>query len=156
MTKTLYFTESGYQKLLKEKKRLEAALAEAKKSAGLSASAEPGNVWHDNFGFEQAERDIHKFTSMLEEIMKQLASAKIIKPKDTSKDKAGIGSKVQVEMSGEKRTYSIVGWGEAEPGKNKISYTSPLGKALTGAKTGDRKRITTPKGKAAIKVLAVS
>jgi len=155
MSKVLYFTERGYQKLLGRKKELESRLAEAKKRAGLSAEAEPGNKWHDNFGFEQAERDIHKYTSMLELVIKQLASARIVKPKNTPKGRATIGSKVLVEIDGRERIYSIVGWGETEPEENKISYASPIGKALVGTKPGDRKNVATPKGKTTIKILEI-
>src|ERR1700733_7675020 len=54
-------------------------------------------------------------------------------------DSVDIGSSVMVKKDGDKaeRSYTIVGSEEADMASGKISYVSPLGKALMGKKKGD-------------------
>ena len=46
----------------------------------------------------------------------------------------------------EEHTYSIVGLDEVDPGRGRISWVSPLAKALLKAREGDRVRLHTPLG----------
>lgn len=153
--KNLYFTKKGYQKLQTKRKNLERALAKVKRLSAPLARADPGNLWHDNAPFEEAERNIHKLTSLLEDVMKQLASAKILETKDRPKDKVGIGSRVRVEIGKKEHIYRIGGWGEYDLKKEKISYASPMGKALMGTKPGNSRQVSTPEGKVTIKILEI-
>jgi len=51
---------------------------------------------------------------------------------------AGIGSSVRVRMNGTERTIAIVGGDEAEPGADRLAFSSPLARALIGAMAGER------------------
>jgi len=54
-----------------------------------------------------------------------------------SKDVVGFGATVVVVTApGEQQTFTIVGEDNADVHKGRISYTSPLGQALMGAKAG--------------------
>jgi transcription elongation factor GreA len=46
----------------------------------------------------------------------------------------------------EQITYALVDAREAKPGAGKISYTSPIGKALCGHDIGDEISVTVPMG----------
>ena len=48
---------------------------------------------------------------------------------------------------GESQTFQIVGEDEAQSEKGKISYNSPLGKALIGKEEGDEVIVRAPKGR---------
>lgn len=89
----------------------------------------------------------------LEEIIKQ---AKIITKKDNI-DYARIGSIVILKNldSQEKEEFEIVGIGESNPIDGKISYESPLGKALFKKKQGDYIEILSPKGKIKYKIIEI-
>jgi len=64
---------------------------------------------------------------------------------DASKsDFVVIGSKVKVEMDGEIDEFTIVGKVEANPLKKMISNESPVGKALLGARKGEKVEVVTP------------
>ena len=52
-------------------------------------------------------------------------------------DKVAIGTRVTVERDGQERTLDIVGHDESDPGAGRISFASPLGRALLGAQAGD-------------------
>jgi transcription elongation factor GreA len=46
--------------------------------------------------------------------------------------------------------YSLVGSTEADPFANRISDTSPIGKAIIGAKVGDKVTVRLPRGETVI------
>jgi transcription elongation factor GreA len=64
------------------------------------------------------------------------------------KDMVVLGSKVTVQEEGvsAKEVYHLVGSAEADPSAGKISSESPLGKALLGAKKGDKVTVQAPAG----------
>ena len=55
-----------------------------------------------------------------------------------------MGAKVKIEVKGENDEFMIVGTLEANPNLGKISYESPVGKALLGHKIGDEIVIASP------------
>ena len=60
-----------------------------------------------------------------------------------------VGSVVNVKDDGGKSLkYTIVGSTEANPGENKLSNESPVGKALVGHKRNDEVSVQLPNGKA--------
>jgi transcription elongation factor GreA len=66
-----------------------------------------------------------------------------------------VGATVELESSGKKVTYTIVGPVEADPLEGKISNESPIGQALIGKKEGDDVEIKTPKGKTTYKLVDI-
>ncbi|MBU0650030.1 transcription elongation factor GreA [Patescibacteria group bacterium] len=67
-----------------------------------------------------------------------------------------IGCKVKVHVDGEEEEYHLVGAPEADPKIKKISYESPLGRALVGKKVGDQVEMEAPDGKVVYTILSVS
>ena len=63
-------------------------------------------------------------------------------------DKVVFGATVKLNdvEKGTTVTYQIVGNNEADTQKGKVSYTSPLGKALIGKEAGDTVLVRAPKG----------
>jgi len=77
------------------------------------------------------EREIRYFFSRIE-------SAILINPHDQPKDIVLFSAMVEIENSeGHVQSFEIVGEDEADIKKSKISYLSPLAKALIGAKIDD-------------------
>lgn len=72
-------------------------------------------------------------------------------------DTIALGSVVKVhdDEYDEDTTYTIVGVMEADPALDKISNTSPVGKALLGHKVGDQIEVLTPAGKSVYHVVEV-
>jgi transcription elongation GreA/GreB family factor len=52
-------------------------------------------------------------------------------------DKVAIGTRVTIERGDRVQTLDIVGHDESDPAANRISFSSPLGRALLGAEAGD-------------------
>ena len=77
----------------------------------------------------------------------QLARAQVIDPTTLSGDKVVFGATVEMLDEDDKPvTYQIVGLVEADAKGGRVSYSSPLGRALIGRKVGEEVEVQTPSG----------
>ena len=60
-----------------------------------------------------------------------------------------------LDEAGEEIRYSIVGLDEADPGRTRISWISPLARALLKAKAGDSVRFQAPGGTRELEIAAI-
>jgi transcription elongation factor GreB len=69
----------------------------------------------------------------------RIAEAKVIDLKEQPQNEIRFGARVtlKTEVSGNIQTFQIVGVDEADIAKGKISFISPLAKALINKKVGD-------------------
>lgn len=82
-----------------------------------------------------------------------IRTAQVVEKKET--DRVQIGSMVLVDSNGKKQKFQIVGLEEADPEKGKISYQSPLGKALLGKSVGAKTKVETPTGEIQYKIFKI-
>ena len=81
------------------------------------------------------------------ELEDKLARAIVIDPTTLSGDKVVFGATVTLLDEDEKQVkYQLVGQVEANATQGRISYASPLGKALIGRTVGEEVEVTTPSG----------
>lgn len=87
----------------------------------------------------------------------KLALSQVIDPKTLSGDRVMFGATVTIydPESDEEKTYQIVGDEEADIKLNRISYASPIAKALIGKEEGDEVIIKAPKGDRTIEISEV-
>ena len=79
----------------------------------------------------EVKRDLRYFQTRLERAI-------VVDPADQPKDEVRFGAEVDLEDGqGERSTYRIVGEDEADVSAGRISWASPLGKALIGLRVGD-------------------
>jgi transcription elongation GreA/GreB family factor len=64
------------------------------------------------------------------------ASARVLTP-DASRGTVQFGSTVSILRGGRKQTFQIVGEDEADPMRGKISYVSPLARAIMNKEVGN-------------------
>ena len=145
-------TISGLEKLkeelifLKEKKRPEivAAISEARSHGDLKENAEY-HAAKERQGFVEGR---------IQELNGKLAQCNVIDISRLSGKKVIFGATVtyvDIETDAEK-TYQIVGEDEADLEKGKISYNSPIARALIGKTVGDSLIIPIPKGKVEVEI----
>ncbi|MGA3279433.1 MAG: transcription elongation factor GreA [Smithella sp.] len=93
-----------------------------------------------------------------QELENQLAMANVINLKGLTTDKVVFGCYVSLEDtdSGEKIKYQLLGPYESDINKNKISVTSPIGKALIGKRIGSEIIVQTPGGTRNFEVIDIS
>jgi transcription elongation factor GreB len=96
------------------------------------------------------ERDIRYFQERIER-------AVVIDPANQPGDKVSFGAVVTtVDEDGTERRFAIVGEDEADPAVGKISWVSPLARALTGAAVGDSVVWKRPAGDKTLEVTAIA
>jgi transcription elongation factor GreA len=84
----------------------------------------------------------------MQELENNLAMSNVIDLKSLTCEKAVFGSAVTIEdiHTGKRITYQLVGPLESDLERNRISVTSPIGRALIGKCDGDDIRVNTPGG----------
>ena len=108
--------------------RIEASLAEAQ--AAYAAARGAGDISTDRTAMARATRDLRYWSS-------RRASARLAEP-DAEPDKVQFGRTVEIEREdGRRQSFRIVGEDEADPAQGRISYVSPLARALMGLGVGD-------------------
>jgi len=83
----------------------------------------------------------------------RLSRAMVIDPTTLSGDKIVFGATVTlIDEDDKKVKYQLVGQTEADARVGRISYNSPLGRALIGRQKGEEVEVTTPSGEKYYKV----
>ena len=104
----------------------------------------------ENSEYEDAKERQALCEGRIQELENRVAAAEIIDVKKLQpSERVVFGTTVLIENAdtGEERTWRIVGETEAEVADRKISYKSPLGKALIGRSAGDEVTVPAPSGK---------
>jgi transcription elongation factor GreA len=129
-----------------ERREIIEALEFAKSLGDLSENAE----------YHEARDNQAKLEDRVREIKRIIKDAQVVSSKHKG-DISGIGSKVTVQKkdSKEKKTYTIVGEGEADITVGKISYQSPLGGAIFEKKKGEKVIFEGPAGKVELLILSL-
>lgn len=111
----------------------------------------------ENAEYHAAKERQGHIEAMIAELEDRLARAQVIDPTTLSGDKVLFGATVRLLDEDDKPvTYQIVGAFEADIKEGRISYTSPLGKALIGRSVGDEVEVQTPGGDRYYEIQAVS
>lgn len=134
----------GYERLTAELKalreerpRIVDAIEEARAHGDLSENAE----------YHAAKERQGQVEASISDLEDKMSRAQIIDPATLSGDKIIFGATVTLLDEDDKPvTYQIVGPYEADAKAGRISYNSPLGKALIGRRVDDEIEVTVPSG----------
>jgi transcription elongation factor GreA len=149
----IYLTETGKQQLEIELEELEGPRRSAI-AARLKSAIEMGDL-SENADYHKAKEDQGFLEGKILEIKHTLDHAIIVEESDGN-DKVTVGCKVTVQEEDQPpETFFLVGSKEADPGTNKISHISPIGKALLDQQVGDSVMIKTPGGEFTLKILEI-
>jgi transcription elongation factor GreA len=101
----------------------------------------------ENAEYHAAKERQGQIEASIADIEDQLARAMVIDPTTLSGNKVVFGATVTlVDEDSKKVKYQLVGQVEADAKDGKISYNSPLGRALIGREVGDEVEVSTPSG----------
>ncbi len=134
----------GYEKLSRELKLLKEerpliveAIEEARAHGDLSENAE----------YHAAKERQGQVEATIADLEGKLSRAQIIDPTTLSGDKIVFGATVTLMDEDDKPVkYQIVGEAEADARKGRISYSSPLGRALISRQLDDEVEVSVPSG----------
>ena len=150
-----YMTPQGYHRLKTELSHLlDTERPELVKVIAWAASngdrSENGDYIYGKKRLREIDRRIHY-------LGKRLDNAVVIDPSQRAEtEQIFFGATVTyASASGEERTISIVGMDEVDPARGRVSWISPIAKALLRKQPGDTVRLTTPAGVEEIEVIGV-
>ena len=134
----------GYDKLMtdlralrEERPRVVDAIEEARAHGDLSENAE----------YHAAKERQGQIEMNIADIEDKVTRAQIIDPTTLSGDRIQFGATVTLLDENDKPVkYQIVGVVEADANKGRISYNSPIGRALIGKQLGEDVEVTVPSG----------
>lgn len=87
----------------------------------------------------------------------RLDRIEVVDPRQFSGPKVLFGATVEIEdEDGTTQVWTILGEDEVDTAQRRISYLSPLGKALLGKEEGDSVAFDTPRGRREVSILSVS
>ncbi len=153
MEQPVYLTREGYAKLEEELNYLRTVRRQEVARRLHEALAE-GDIL-ENAELEAARNEQAFVEGRILELEELLRRAEIIE-EEASNGIVRVGSRVTiVEGDGPPETYHIVGPAEASPSEGKISYESPLGKALMGHRVGDEVTVNAPDGALTFRIVEI-
>jgi transcription elongation factor GreA len=134
----------GYERLTadlkalrEERPKIVEAIEEARAHGDLSENAE----------YHAAKERQGQVEAQIADLEDKVSRAQIIDPTTLSGDKIIFGATVTLLDENDKPVrYQIVGQTEADVGRGRISYNSPLARALIGKQVGDEIEVTVPSG----------
>jgi transcription elongation factor GreA len=111
----------------------------------IKAARELGDL-SENADYEAARKEQSFLEGRVQQLERMIKNAVIIETEGTG-SVVGLGSRVTIETSRHgQETFTIVGSAEADVGSGKISFTSPIGRALMGRRAGEMVRVQVPAG----------
>ena len=125
------------------------------KAARELAARELGDP-SENADYEAARKEQSFLEGRVQQLEQMIKSAVIIETTSEGGSVVALGSTVVVETDrhGEE-TFTIVGSAEADASAGKISFTSPIGRALIGRKAGEKIRVEIPQGSMDFRIIGV-
>ncbi len=121
-----------------DREEIKIAIAEAREHGDLKENAE----------YHSAKEKQGHIEGRIAELQGKIGGAKVIDVAALDSETIVFGATVTIynDEKDETKTIQIVGEDEATSGADKISYNSPLGKALLGKEEGDEVIVKAPKG----------
>lgn len=145
-------TPAGYKAI--EQEIVELKKQRPQKIKNLAAAAALGDR-SENAEYTTSKQELGRLNSRLHYLSKQLQYADVVEPADN--DILDIGKFVTIEFMDDhdQLTYQMVGKQEANLDQKKISFTSPIGKALDKHKVNDIVTVNSPAGSYQVKIIKI-
>ncbi len=140
--------EQELEQLIKvDRENIKVDIAEARAQGDLKENAE----------YAAAKEKQSHIEGRIMDLQSKIARARVVDVTAFSGTKIVFGATVSLlDANGNEHNYQIVGEEEAMTDKNKISFSSPLGKALIGKEEGDEIVVKAPKGDVTYEVQTVN
>ncbi|HOK05568.1 MAG TPA: transcription elongation factor GreA [Syntrophales bacterium] len=153
--KKIPITREGYERIKKELEYLKNVTMQ-ENIRDIEVARAHGDL-SENAEYTAAKERQAFIHAKIREMETNLASAEVVELGDIKTDKVVFGATVVIAdtATGKETTYRLVGPLESDIDANRISVTSPIGKALIGKAVGDEVRVQTPGGIKEFEILAI-
>ncbi|HOV80927.1 MAG TPA: transcription elongation factor GreA [Bacillota bacterium] len=153
--KEVILTVNGLKKLENELDELK-SVKRREVAERIKQAIEFGDIT-ENSEYEDAKNEQAFIEGRILTLEKTLRNARIIDDENLNTESVSIGSTVLLKdlESGDEVKYTIVGSVEADPGANKISNESPVGKAILGLPRGSIVEVKVPAGQSRYQIMDI-
>lgn len=154
--KKLPITKMGFEKLKKELEYIK-TVSLPENIRDIEVARGHGDIT-ENAEFQAAKERQSFLQGRIQELENNLSMSYIVNLNGLTREKIVFGSTVTLEdiNAGSGITYQLVGPFESDLNENKISVTSPIGKALIGKTIGDEVTVKTPGGTREFEVVDIN
>ena len=149
-----YVTPSGYARLKAELRQLvELERPEVVKTVSWAAS---NGDRSENGDYIYGKRRLREIDRRVRFLIKRLEAAEVVDVTGRNTDQVFFGATVTVQArNASRRTVTIVGVDEVEPARGRVSWISPVARALLKAREGDVVTLRSPAGVEELEILEV-
>ncbi|MCB9229725.1 MAG: transcription elongation factor GreA [Deltaproteobacteria bacterium] len=148
-------TRKGHQKLAEEYTRL-VKITRPEVVQGIATAAAEGDR-SENAEYIYGKKRLRELDKRIRYLNSVLKDAQIIDPQNLTGDRVCFGCTVRVrDEQGFEKEWMLVGDGESNSQEGKISWKSPVARALYGKKTGDVVLASRPAGEMEFEILAIN
>jgi transcription elongation factor GreB len=149
-----YITPGGYARLEAELRRLvEVERPEVVKTVAWAAALGDRS---ENADYIYGKRRLREIDRRVRFLIKRLESAQIVNSAGRDTDQIFFGATVRLKGASGEKTVTIVGVDEVDPSHGKVSWISPIAKALIKARAGDTVTLRSPSGEEQLEILEVA
>jgi transcription elongation factor GreB len=150
-----YMTPAGHRRLQDELKQL--VKVERPKVVETVSWAAGNGDRSENGDYIYGKKRLREIDRRIRFLTKRLEAAEVVDPaQQKNHDQVFFGATVTyANEDGEQKTVTIVGIDEADLEQGKVSWISPIARALLKAQVGDTVTLRTPHGPETIEVIAI-
>lgn len=147
-------TKKGYQRLRSEFDQL-SKQERPRVVQGIATAAAEGDR-SENAEYIYGKKRLREIDKRLSYLSRLLKNPSVIDSSQVKPDHVDFGTKVTVvDERDQKKTWTIVGEGEADYKDRTISYKAPVARALLGKRVGDLAEVELEKGVDSYEVIAI-
>jgi transcription elongation factor GreB len=149
-----YITPAGHARLKSELKALvEVERPELLKTIAWAAS---NGDRSENADYLYGKKRLREIERRIRFLLKRLEIAEVVDPRDQREDRVFFGATViYADGQGKEHTVAIVGTDEVDPARGRVSWVSPVAKAMLKAREGDVVALTTPAGAERLEIVEI-
>ncbi len=150
-----YMTPAGAERMRQELRKLR--YEERPEVTRVVSWAAGNGDRSENGDYLYGKKRLREIDKRMRFLAKRLESAEIVDPRSITARYVQFGATVTIRYEDEvEKTFSIVGIDEVDLAKGRISWVSPLARALMRANEGDCVTFYSPKGQQDIEVLRIA
>ena len=151
-----YITPSGFRKLREEYERL-FGTERPKLVETISWAAGNGDR-SENGDYIYGRKKLREIDRRIGWLSKRMAKATVVNPaSQPDRERVFFGATVTLaDEDDNERVVTLVGEDEADAGAGRISWNSPIARAVRGGRIGDLRRVQLPAGDKELEIVAIA
>ncbi len=149
-----YITPEGYARLEAELRQL-SEVERPRVVETVSWAASNGDR-SENGDYIYGKKRLREIDRRVRFLIKRLESAVIVRSAGRDSDQVFFGATVKVKTTTDIKEFTIVGVDEVDLSQGRVSWVSPIARALIKARKGDTVTLRSPSGEERLEIVEVS